>query len=698
MPTTEIIYGAECVIPDPPPEHEIDGYGLPNSEQYWQRKPYPPFFRRVEIDKQGTPIYTPEQEAYANKEIERCKKGYWFFNNGKPTFLTGKNYFYLQWWKLETDQYPDYRDVDRRYFMFLDYWEKREYCLGIIRGKKRREGATSQATANLIYECIFFTDSKCGLVSKSKDDAKAAFTDMVAFGYRKLPIFLKPLQVNKETAATELIFANRTSYFKDKNQNAYLDLGDEDDSGGFSRVNYKAPALNAYDSGRLSRALVDEGGKFPTEVPTSTLLSIISKTLVRGVKRVGFIEMPSTVNSLTKGTGSEFKKIWVQGNQFAQTPTVNRLARYFMPAYDGFEGFIDKYGVSVIDEPTPEQYEYLVSKYVKRDPETNDLLSPLSEEDIKMGAKQYIKVKLRAGKEGDDLEEEIRMNPCDEDELFQSAASDCHFNSLNIQAQRKIIETTPPILRRVTFFRVLDEDGMPKGVNWREDKDGSWLIYALPSDEEKNKFEFEGKLQVPSNTHKYVMGIDGYSNSQGGRKYGSKAAAFIMDRANMMYIAMYYNRPRTKELLHEQILLACEFYGCKVWYEFTSDDYKGYFQQRGKLGYLGRFPLSVIDPKDREKERPYGFPITPFAMTKQLDNLIAYAETDKDTGFSYCFKIWFDLLLEQMIVFQAENRHKSDAVVAAMITLCCALEPAPKPIKLPDGFIQTYKNDEGLGY
>ena len=258
--------------------------------------------------------------------------------------------------------------------------------------------------------------------------------------------------------------------------------------------------------------------------------------------------------------------------------------------------------MSVIDEPTQEQFDYLVAKYVIKDEETGEVTSELSEEDIKLGAKYYVTVKRRLVLEDDDLEEEIRMNPCDEDEIFMSAASDCHFDALNIKKKIKELEDNPPTLRRITFFRTIGKDGMPTKVSWREDANGFWEILHFPQDEEKNKSTKINNLICPANVEKYVMGVDGYSNSQGGRKYGSNASAFIMDRSRLMYVAMYFGRPRTKELFHEQITLAAEFYGCKVWYEHTADDYKGYFTERGKLGYLGRYPLSVIDPNKREKQ------------------------------------------------------------------------------------------------
>src|SRR6185503_4399267 len=205
------IYGTVVSLPEFREDTLIENWGTDDiTEQYWRRYELPEYFAVVEYDKEGNAILTQKQRKYAIEEVRRCKEGFWFMNNGIKTFITGKNYFYLQWWKLENDVYPDYRDTDRRYFLFLNHWENISHCLGIVRGKKRREGATSQATSNIIYECIFFRNSFCGLTSKSEKDAKTAFTTMIAFGYRQLPIFLKPKQLNNKDSVTELVFAHKS--------------------------------------------------------------------------------------------------------------------------------------------------------------------------------------------------------------------------------------------------------------------------------------------------------------------------------------------------------------------------------------------------------------------------------------------------------------------------------------------------------
>lgn len=663
------VYGSLIQLPETPLETLIEGWGLPWHDQYWRRKELPDIFNHVDIDKDGNALLTPAQKRYAIQEVERCKRGYYFYNNGQITYISGKHYFYLQWWFLEDSIYPDYRDTDRRYFLFLDFWEHILWCLGILRGKKRREGASSQATCNLIYECIFYTNSNCGLVSKSKDDSRDTFTDMVRHGYNSLPIFLKPRQLNKADSVTELVFG------------AKISKGDDGEGGMKSKVNYRPPVLNAYDRGRISRLLIDEGGKWPIDVDFAKFLAIVSKTMVKGAKRVGFAEAPSTVNEMTKGGGAAFKKGWDGANQFKHLnkPTPNRFVTYFSAAFDGYEGFIDKHGYSVIGEPTHEQYQYLVNKWVKKDPITEITISELTEEDIKLGARTYVMFKRREGLSGDLLEEEIRMNPCTVQEMFEAANTNCAFNSYKINQRKKQLEENPVYKRQVLFYRELDQS-----IKWRDitenEKSFHWKITQFPPNGKDNKHKYEGKLKKPDRTEDGVISIDGYANSQSGRKYGSKASAWIFRKFDISdpqnsgkFIGHLYGRPQVKEILQEQVMLCAEYFGFTSWWEFNSDDYLSYYRERGRIGYLGKFPINSIDPAKRDKaDRYYGFPTTPFSLTKQLDTMIAYVE-------NYCDRIDFLELLENLLVFDPYDRTSYDAVVSAMIALVAALDTVNIP-------------------
>ena len=54
---------------------------------------------------------------FIDQEFKRREEGIWFMNNGEPTYMTGEHYYYLNWCKMDIG-YPEYRDRDRRFFIF----------------------------------------------------------------------------------------------------------------------------------------------------------------------------------------------------------------------------------------------------------------------------------------------------------------------------------------------------------------------------------------------------------------------------------------------------------------------------------------------------------------------------------------------------------------------------------------------------
>lgn len=595
------IMGTKINFPEITEQTYIEDWGKSNkAEQYWRRRELPTFFQLVEYDKEGNALLDRQQSEYAREEVRRCKEGFWFKNNGIDTYITGKHYFYLQWWKLEDDVYPDYRDTDRRYFLFLNHWENVSWCLGIVRGKKRREGATSQATSNIVYECIFYKNSFCGLTSKTQVDAKAAFTNMIAFGYRQLPVFLKPKQLNNKDSVSELVFAHKSVEVKGQ-KGSVIDT----DSGHRSKVDYRAPTLNAYDSGRLSRGLFDEMGKWAKETPASTFLSIVSKTLVKGAKRVGFIECPSTSNEMTNG-GEEFKKIWDSADIAKYEKTPNRLVKYFTPAYDGYLGFIDKYGNSVIDPPNEEQEKWLIEHYCG--------VGDINEEDIRLGAKVYLTEK-RKQLEGTQLEEEIRMNPFDEKEMFMLRNNNCHFDAVLLNELYDLAKTNEKLV--VEYGNYSWEDGIPFTRSiWNEcDKQNArWARprnFKMPEGETYHK---RGSYFIPNNAIQFIGGADPFQNSIVESGEGSKASGFMLNRYdignndpvyNMMFVSKYLARPKMVELYHMDMALWCFAFGGQILIEAKMDGgLRKFFQDNYLEAFMIRLPGKEtygIDPNSDNK-------------------------------------------------------------------------------------------------
>lgn len=641
------IYNTKIQLPELTNDISVEDWGESDiKEQYWRRRELPSFFELVEYDKEGNALLTEQQRIYAVEEVRRCKEGFWFMNNGEATYITGKHYFYLMWWKLEDDIYPEYRDTDRRYFLYLNHWENVPWCLGIIRGKKRREGATSQETSNLIYECIFFRNSFCGLVSKTEKDGKITFTNMVAFGYRQLPVFLKPKQLNNKDSVSELVFAHKSVTTRGEKGSVI-----DSDTGHRSRVDYRAPGKNSYDSGRLSRGLFDEGGKWDKENPFSTFIAIVMKTMVKGAKRVGFMVCPSTVNEMSKSGGEEYKKVWDSAEIKDDGRSVNRLVKYFTPAFDGFVGFIDKHGMSVIGEPNEDQYKYLVEKYVG--------VGDLTEADIKKGAAAYL-LAIRESKEGSELEEEIRMNPFTEKEMFEAANTGCLFNSYKLNQRKNLLEIhQKELIERGNFMW---ENGIrDTKVVWCPDVNGRWQVVKEFMDEfnkektrlidggtkeekyfESNATEKRGdSFFVPKNDWRFGGATDPYDHDVVEDNRRSNAASIIKqklspnglnDKFSWCDICRYKARPATAELMYEDILMQHFFFSCKILPETQKPGIMRYFRNRGYAAFL------MILPGYQEP----GIPSTP--ENKQIGCEFTEYDVEVRTEKYYFIDIIDDLL------------------------------------------------------
>jgi len=269
----------------------------------------------------------------------------------------------------------------------------------------------------------------------------------------------------------------------------------------------------------------------------------------------------------------------------------------------------------------------------------------------------------------------------------------CVFNSLKITEQRQRLVDNPIPIRKLFFYRK-EESQLAAWRDALKTDEIFWEIINLPPSGEDNKFIIDYNLRKPARRTSGVISVDGYSNEQGGRRYGSKACGLIYTKYDLsnpintgLFNGWIYGRPSRKELLYDQLILASEFFGYETFFEHCADDYLSYFRQRGRVGYLGRYPLSSIDPLKREKqERYYGFPISPFAMTKQTDSMISYVE-------DFCHKIYWDKLLEQLLSFDPLHRTESDCVVSAMIGLVSSLDTAPKPLPKKNPLVTIYENE-----
>ena len=78
---------------------------------------------------------------YFEQEFRRRREGFWFYNNGVPTYITGRHYMMLQWTKLDIG-FPYYLAFQRDIFLHMAACEADSRCIGQLYTKCRRSGYT----------------------------------------------------------------------------------------------------------------------------------------------------------------------------------------------------------------------------------------------------------------------------------------------------------------------------------------------------------------------------------------------------------------------------------------------------------------------------------------------------------------------------------------------------------------------------
>ena len=623
------------------------------SEQYWKRIALPDWYQDTmkkwdEFDKKKkddeVEFYDERLEEYKKQEWDRRLNGFWYMNNGKPLFLTGLHYLYLQWWPIDIG-YPKFRMPDLEKFYFMDYCIQDPLCMGMLEVTKRRFGKSFVAG---LFVSEYITRTKMtngGIQSKTGSDAKKFFAKTVVNPFRRLPKFFRPeydmsLGVNPKT---EMRF-QKTNVRGKKAE----DSVDKDELG--SIIDHQSADTVAYDGQKLHRYVADECGK-TTEVNVYDRHEVVRYCLLDDEgKIIGKALYTTTVEKLTTekdGVQDAFKLLWEESNQDKRQDngtTSSGLYRFFMSA--------------------------------KRTRNFNDFGYPDEDKTLDqiLADRETVKNNPRA------LSARVRKEPLTIDEAFSTDSDKCIFNVMNIGAREQYLKENPVLKRHIIFYRDIDQTVRWRNINDKE-QDFHWVITQLPKPGEENKHTFDVKTRKPGRVSDGAIAIDGYSNSQGG-KYGSKASAWIGRRYDLLdptntgkAIGHLYGRPQIKETLHEQVLLAAEFYGYQAWYEHNSDDYLSYFRDRGRVGYLGSYPMSTIDPSKRETaERHKGFPTTPFSLTKQTDVGIMYFESHIDS-------IDFENLLEDAKKFDPNNRTDFDQTVSFLMLIVCLMEPVQKIIK-----------------
>ena len=585
-----LIEGLRVALPSVP--EKVFSRSKKQSEQYWEPEEYPKELKRIQSIFQWNEMPSSFKDKwvdYIEKEFDKRELGFWFMNNGIPTYITGSHYMYLQWTKIDVGL-PDFREANRIFHIFWEACKADKRCFGMSYLKIRRSGFSFMGSSESVNTATLAKDARVGILSKTGADAKKMFTDKVVPINSNYPFFFKPIMDGMDRPKTELSYRVPASKITKNNMHNV----EEDVLEGLdTTIDWKNTADNSYDGEKLLLLIHDESGKW--EKPENILNNWrVTKTCLRlGSKIIGKCMMGSTCNALNKG-GDNFKKLYSDSDTSTRNSngqTKSGMYKLFIPMEWNMEGFIDRYGMPVLRTP---------SKPVVG----------VDGEMVSMGAIDYWENEVQSLKgDADALNEYYRQFPRTESHAFRDESKQSLFNLTKIYQQ---IDYNDNMIKEhhLTRGRFHWENGIKDTkVIWTPDKNGRFLVSWIPPANMQNRFEMRNGRKYPANEHIGSFGCDSYdiSGTVGGG--GSNGALHGLTKFNMddapsnEFFLEYVARPQTAEIFFEEVLMAIVFYGMPILCENNKPRLLYHLKNRGYRGYsMNRPDKPAMKLSKTEKE------------------------------------------------------------------------------------------------
>lgn len=642
--------------------HLIEGFGLPAKDQKFvpDKKPRKlvDLEKRCETLEEIWDILEVQKEKYAkelawiNNQWHYRLYGKWVFINGKPTYVPPWHWMYCSKWSIDVGL-PDYRDRDRRIFLFYHYAhtttkapflyrrkvvEKYQYscneddylkwqtdykklgrmkpeqgifwveydartCYGVNHPKHRRDGATFRAQC-VGYEIGTRTNrGRVGTQSMDESHAKKAFLDKYVQPYKMMDFYFKPLTSSLSNPQKSIKWESSTTRSGQKGTRNSNKIG-------LQTVNDYATtaARGFYDGDKLVFLHLDEEGK-TIEENVWDRWQVLKQCLAvgQGSKIVGFNLSTSTVGEMTRQGGEPYFRLCHKDSDFYQRNHINGQTKsgkinLFIPAYDGLEGFIDEYGASVIETPS-EPVKGIDGRF------------------IKVGSKEYLEqtsAQLLADGSHESLQawhEQKRLFPTQWMDCWIASASETGFNIKILSDRIQDLSLSPnkqPV--RGNFFWEIPF----KKANFKPQEDGLWMVSMTLEESQRNRIYESDGTHYPSYPGRFVTSMDPFkfTKVQGKRLSDAGAATFYNRDVNIdpdskpieewethRFVCDYLGRTDNKLLMSEHFLMQCIYYGSMAYPEINVPDVWDKFVEWGFEGLL----LYDYDPIQQKKKETPGF-------------------------------------------------------------------------------------------
>jgi len=639
-------------------------------EQYWERIKPPEWYALVLKEEDAynkrkkddsEPYFNEQYEQYKEQEWDRRLNGFWYMSNGKPVYLVGAHYLYMQHIQIDIG-YPKFREPDLEYFYFLQYVIEDPECMGMLEITKRRFGKTFRGGVFVLDYPTRTKMTNGTIQSKTGADAKKVFAKAVVDPFKKLPRFFKPEYdlSGGVTPKSELRFQNTNVRGKKAEENL-----EKDELGSLIDF-YSADAL-ATDGQKIHRKLDDEWAK-TVECNIYERHEVTRYCLMDDEGRIiGKVLYTSTVEVLDTekdGVQEAAIKLWNDSDQLNKGEggrTASGLYRFFMTA-DRAKNF-DIYGVPNVEKTIKE---------ILADRET-----------VKHNQRSWA---ARVRKEARTIEE-----------AFYAGNDQCEYNAENFQNQIKWIEDNPEhcywrqarlVEKKKTIPSVVigKKPKESREIGYMDDEKGGWFILEEPS--KPNAFSDRNGYLEPLNKIAYQIGVDttqdriAVSGSNPAITVFKKSCIIDGIETGLYPVALWISPTRLDIHFDDEVRKACLYWGCEANYEIDRrTDFYRYFCKENCQAFLTWTPKVMMNPLKPNKPREYGSRSgDPFQLAQMLQISKLWADGDNNEVYNgHIHRCKHIGLIKQGLSYNHLDRTKSDL----WVSLQMALVPVFGEMQLP---------------
>ena len=598
---------------------------------------------------------------FISDDISRKFKGDWFMCDGNPMYISGHHYFFLQHYRLTgSNAYPDFREPQRDYFLFVEACFADHRCFGSLLLKQRRSAFSTSSASIVLSKSITYRNGFFPIVSKKDDDAKSLFSKHIVRPFLALPKHLQPERTGEVNPKSELFLSSPKKKLTTNNKN------DSGNDGLNTLVKPYATTEDAYDGEEVTISINDEIGKMKGNLDINQYWEQAHKMChVVGDEIVGKAICGSTANPPNKG-GKNYEKFYNDSKISSRDDTgftKTGLYAIFIPSDFSTLGFFDEWGYTIYHDPE----------------------KPILNERGKMksiGSKHYLDLEeLKCGDDLKKLNSRKRNNPrVDTDPFLDEDATNLYATTgmVNLNNFLKEYKSTPKYKSQWFRCNFVWKDGKRDGeVEMVRTENGRFEIYApngimpIPL-EMRNSFNYRNGKRVPLNGHLAAIGVDPYTANR--TQYGGSRQGIVGTTTNHHDLPetlsdltwLYYNfRGETFEEAVEDVIKCMIYFSIPALVETNKDALIKELNKRELRYFLLNNPFKVSSELTPDERSMGGVYTSVINTDKQEEQLVTYFHKvlpeDIDENNIKCP---FLELNEHATEYTRENRKSKDAIVA----------------------------------